>query len=391
MNKPLVSIIILSYKNYHYLYEALDSTIKQDYQNIELIISNDGSEDFIEPEIRKYFKTNKRNNLKNLIIINNKHNLGTVKSLNNAIRRSNGKYILFFAADDAFYDNKVVSKFIKSFDTLPSSEYIVTSQLGMYDLELNNLIQLFINKNNIKFLKVATPAELFNRMATKCLIAAAGTCYKKELFIEHGYFDERYKLVEDYSSALKFSRLGIKFNYFDFISFKHRDGGISHGNVAGEKKLNKVYDQDILNIMKYEILPHTDLLDESQHKKFIKMYKDLKWRFKYDYYFIKASKAQKRIFIIKNWKIMLYGLHKDLMQYLVDQLVGKKLKVLLFGLFLLTVYLLNYEFLINNLGEISQVIKYSAWFLIVQPLIFTLYQIYKLCGSRLINIFKFII
>lgn len=391
MSQPLVSIIVLSYKNYRYLYEALDSVLIQDYPNIEIIVSNDGSDDFKEKEVEKYFSKKKKKNIKNIVIINNKNNLGTVKSLNNAIKMAGGKYINFFAADDAFYDKRVVSNFIKSFKKLPKNEYVVTSQLAMYDMKLEKVIQLFVKKNDIKLLKNATPSELFNKMALRCIVAAASTCYNKALFKKYGYFDEKYKLVEDYSSALKFSRLGIKFNYFDFISFKHRDGGISHGNINGEKKLNKQYDLDILNIMKNEILPYVNLLDTKQKTAFMEKYKDYKWRFEYKYDFKNATKIEQRKFVAKNWKVMLFGLYKDLKQYLIDQLVGKKFKLFLIGLFLLIISFLKIDFIVNNPSDINRITKFVGLFLIFGTSILALYQVYKLCGVRLIKIIRFIL
>ena len=73
MNKnPLISIIIVSYNNYKYIYNAIDSVLSQDYPNIELIISNDASPDFDKIAIEKYLKKNSKKNIKNIIINNNK-------------------------------------------------------------------------------------------------------------------------------------------------------------------------------------------------------------------------------------------------------------------------------------------------------------------------------
>ena len=48
MDNNLVSIIVLSYKNLEYIKETLDSIIMQNYNNIELIIGDDGTEQFNE-------------------------------------------------------------------------------------------------------------------------------------------------------------------------------------------------------------------------------------------------------------------------------------------------------------------------------------------------------
>ena len=390
-SKPLISVVILSYNNYRYFYEALDSLLQQDYPNIELILSNDGAADFDEQAIRQYLNQNKGSNVKNVIIRNNKQNLGTVKSINNAIKVAKGEYVNFFAADDAFYDTKVLSNFAHAFHNLPDDEYIVAAQLGMYDIYLDKLIKLFVDKTTIKFLKNASPLEAFNEMSTRCLVAAASTCYKKELFEKYGYFDERYKLVEDWSSALRFSRLGIKFNYFDFIAFKHRDGGISHGNVHGEVKLNKSYEADILNIMKYEVKPYLELLSTKQKEKFMAAYTDCKWRFAFRYKFVNSTKFERRDFVLQNFQQMSLGLYRDLRQYLIDQLVGKKLKIFLFSGLLFLITLLPISLIFNLPIFLLHLTRVTSLIMMGQALFLAAYQLYKIVWTRMIKLIKFVI
>jgi glycosyltransferase involved in cell wall biosynthesis len=377
-SKPSVSVIILSYNNYNYLYEALDSLIEQDYPNIELILSNDGSTDFDEKAVTAYLGKHKTKKLKKFSIINNKTNLGTVKSLNNAIRLARGKFLLFFAADDAFYDSQVISRFIQTFEKLPPDALIVTAQLGMYDIFLKKLIKLFVRKNDIKLLKEAEPDKLFAEMSTRCIIAAASTCYKTSLFKKFGLFDERYKLIEDWSSALRFVRIGLNFHYKNFIAFKHRDGGVSHGNVKGEQRLSKQYDLDLLNIMKYEVLPYANKLTADQKKKFLAFYLNHKWRYEYNYAFKNSQKSRRRFFVKNNWQLMLKGNLLDLREYFVDQLEGKKFKLLLFGILFSILPLSS-----NTLSYLGRVIIFSV-------LLLTSYQLYKIYFPRLVKLIKFI-
>lgn len=46
MNKPLFSVVVLVYRHYEHLKTAVNSVLEQDYENIELIISDDGSPNF---------------------------------------------------------------------------------------------------------------------------------------------------------------------------------------------------------------------------------------------------------------------------------------------------------------------------------------------------------
>ncbi len=390
MKQPLISIIILSYKNYQYLYEALNSTIAQDYQNIELVITNDGSDDFNEQEVKKYLDKNKGSNIKKVIINNNKKNLGTVKSLNKAIKLSHGEYLVAFAADDIFYNINVVTKFVDSFNQLSNDEYLVTSQLAMYDVDLKKLIALFVSKQNIKLIKKLNPKQLFNRMATQCMIAAAGTCYKRSIFEKYGYFDERYKLIEDYSSALKFSRLGIRFNYFNFISFKHRDGGISHGNINGGQNLNRQYDLDILNIMKHEILPYLDLLDEDQKTRFKDIYKATDWQYSYNYDFKNKNRIQRTTFILKNSNMFASDLYNNVKHYIKDQVSGKKIQILLLGILIYTIYSFINSYSLNEFLNIKRLIELLSIFMILGSLLLMICQISKIILNKIIKFVKFI-
>lgn len=270
---PLVSVIILCYKNFCYLYEAVDSVLKQTYENIEIIITNDCSDDFDEFALRQHLDENSGENIKNVIIKNNECNLGTVRNANSALCLTSGDYILIFAGDDAMYDDDVITRFVTAFDSLPDEELVVTSQLAMCDVSLKRIMNDFISDETKIDLNKLSPTQLFSKLSISCFIPAAGTCYKKKVFEAYGCFDETYFLVEDWSYFLKLSRSGVGFNYIDFISFKHRDGGVSHGNVSGLNSSKKKYDMDIISIMKNEVLPYVNLLDRVSRRKFYRDYK----------------------------------------------------------------------------------------------------------------------
>ena len=112
----LFTIILTNYNNTKYIYTALDSIFCQDYNNIELIITDDGSNDFDKDKIEKYILKNKSKNIKRINFIFNSKNIGTVKTLNKALKKSQGNYIIFFASDDKLANSKVISNFVYQFD-----------------------------------------------------------------------------------------------------------------------------------------------------------------------------------------------------------------------------------------------------------------------------------
>lgn len=380
-SKPLISIIIPSYKNYCFIYETLKSIIFQDYTNIEIIITDDASDDFDKKAIEKYLKTNCKKNIKNFIVHQNKKNLGTVRNLNNAIKLSRGSYITFLAADDTLYDKYVFSRYIDIFNTLSKKELIVVSQVGMYDFKLKKLIEYFISNNNKEKIKKLSPQELFIEMSHRCILPGPGVLYKKEIFKKYNLFDEKYVLVEDYASALKLSRLGVRYNYSDFISVKHRDGGISHGNKIGEAHKSKQYELDIVNILKHEVLPHLRMFKHEEKREFIKKYKNLKWKYAYDFVYKDKDKAQRRKVVKDNLNLIFHGFIKDFIKDFIDQFKGKKFKLLLAGCFIYPIYLIT----TINLFKISSLI------LIYISIVSMVFFLAKKYITRLINFISYIV
>lgn len=95
-SQPLVSVIIPCFNHGEYIEEAIDSAIKQTYQNFEIIVVDDGSTDTDTLQILKNI-----NKPKTKIIFSN--NQGVSAARNKAIEASNGQYILPLDADDKIH------------------------------------------------------------------------------------------------------------------------------------------------------------------------------------------------------------------------------------------------------------------------------------------------
>ena len=92
---PKVSVVIPCYNHGQYLDEAVDSILKQSYQDFEIIIVNDGSTDPLTIEkLRNYHKS------KTTVI--HTENCGPAAARNTGIRAAKGDYILTLDADDWF-------------------------------------------------------------------------------------------------------------------------------------------------------------------------------------------------------------------------------------------------------------------------------------------------
>lgn len=245
----LVSIILVSYNSGESIFNAIQSILSQNYDKIELIISDDCSKYFDVDSISEFINNSKKNNIVNVHINSNNTNLGTVRNLNKAIGLSSGKIIMNLAADDLLHDDNVVSDVVEYFN-INKDCLILTCKRDVYDSELANYVETLPTSKDIEVIKTATPLQLHKALAKRNFISGSSTVYTKKLFENFGLFSEEYKLLEDYPKYLQVTRRNVPINFFDRSIIKYRLGGISTGN-----KINPILEKDFINIYYNEIEP----------------------------------------------------------------------------------------------------------------------------------------
>lgn len=94
MQKYLVSIIVPFYNPGENMIKCLDSLVKQTYQNIEIILIDDGSTDCSLDIARQYAESDDR------IILEKQKNQGVSRARNRGIEIAKGDYFSFIDSDD---------------------------------------------------------------------------------------------------------------------------------------------------------------------------------------------------------------------------------------------------------------------------------------------------
>ena len=122
---PLVSIIIPVYNGSNYLKEAIDSALAQTYDNIEIIVVNDGSNDEGKTEAVALAYGDK-------IRYFSKPNGGTSTALNVGIRNMRGEYFSWLSHDDQYYKDKIACQ-IEELSKLENKNTIMMSDLDGID------------------------------------------------------------------------------------------------------------------------------------------------------------------------------------------------------------------------------------------------------------------
>ncbi len=143
-NCPKVSICIPAYKQTEYLSNTLDSILIQEYQNFEVIISDDSPDDSVEDLVKEYdFKGR-------LKYSRNKDRKGTPANWDEAINLASGEYMKLMHHDDWFVNEKCLQKYVSLLDDNPKADFAFS---GRNIINQNSVISRFITSENVIALK----------------------------------------------------------------------------------------------------------------------------------------------------------------------------------------------------------------------------------------------
>jgi len=103
---PFVSLVILTYNQKRFIKETLEGALSQDYQHLEIIISDDGSKDGTFEEIERL--TAQYSGIHKLIVCQNQPNKGLVKHVNHVLMNLvHGDYVMLSGGDDRCFPQTV--------------------------------------------------------------------------------------------------------------------------------------------------------------------------------------------------------------------------------------------------------------------------------------------
>lgn len=192
-----VSVVMCVYNGERYLKEAIESILNQSYSNFEFIIVDDGSMDKSLEIISRYSKIDNR------IITISRRNKGLVKSLNDAIKISRGKYIVRMDSDDISHKNRIKEQI----EFLENNNHIdilgcCVNIIGDVDKEEKEEIS---ERFNIE-LQQENTRDVF---IEECCIAHSSVIMKKNIFDTLKCYDESFLHGEDYELWLRAIKSGF--------------------------------------------------------------------------------------------------------------------------------------------------------------------------------------
>ncbi len=126
LNDLLVSIIVPVYQVEEYLRRCLDSLLQQTYQNIEIVLVDDGSLDNSAEICDEYGSLDKR------VKVIHQANSGVSQARNTGVANASGQYLTFVDSDDYVKDNYIE----KLVEPLQEKKYSLI--IGQHEIEYGN-------------------------------------------------------------------------------------------------------------------------------------------------------------------------------------------------------------------------------------------------------------
>ena len=141
---PKVSIMIPTYNQENYIAQAIESALMQDYDNIEIIISDDCSTDRTEEIAKRYLSDHR------VKYFRNSTNLGRVKNYHHTLYDlSSGEWVINLDGDDYYTDKSFISR---AMNLINSHENVVCYFGKRYlPQKLNKYSQSMIEKDTYLF------------------------------------------------------------------------------------------------------------------------------------------------------------------------------------------------------------------------------------------------
>lgn len=257
-HNPLVSIVVITYNSAKYVLETLESAKAQTYQNIELIVTDDCSTDETVVICRDWIKKNAGRFVRTKLTTS-PVNTGIPANCNRGYKEAKGEWVKGIAGDDILVVDGI-ENFISQYngeDCIVAGNYqkFRTSSAGERLLykEVEPLGRI------VKIYNYPVKRQ-YEKMLRECFVAAPSVIIRRDLFNLIGYFDESYRMMEDYPFWLKCLSNGYKIGYIPVLmTYYRKDQGSITSNVT--TFFNVDFNENYQRLKKESILPYIPFWD----------------------------------------------------------------------------------------------------------------------------------
>lgn len=217
MEKPLVSVFVVTYNAEEYIIDTLESIKSQDYQPIELIVSDDGSKDQTISLVDNWLEANKTRFV-NIEVITVPQNTGVSANYNRAVAACKGEWIKNVDGDDILLPD-CISVNMEFVNSHPDVDFVF-SKINLYKKDRDWVEIEYDNSKLQKFCSLDQEDQLF--LLSHYNYLPSQTFFARGAVLKKYPYNEHYVGIEDYPKWFELSKRGYRFYYIDKVTSLYR-------------------------------------------------------------------------------------------------------------------------------------------------------------------------
>lgn len=267
-DEPLVSVIIPTYNMKYYLQETLESILFQDYPNIEIIISDDGSSDGTEELINQYCNDSRVKYFKN------ENNIGAKRNGRKLLYElSQGYYVLGINHDDYLIKSDYISRAVSFLEQNQDVSFVFANIKILYmetsKMEISNL-NLPLISNGLEYFANYESSKNFPHITS-----VLTTIYRRDDAVQLGILKEETE-SQDLFIYMKLMLKGNVGFFSEYVGvYRSHKQSLSH-NMPEADDLNTIKELEKL----YEYASSLGIDDKKLHMWLQqRVYTYVEWRF----------------------------------------------------------------------------------------------------------------
>lgn len=202
-----VSICIPTFNRSNILPFAIDSVLKQTYQNFELIVCDDGSSDGT-PELMGQYTDSR------IKYIRHQQNIGKSNNMRSGFEAATGEYFIKFDDDDKLCP-EFLERTVTTLDNYPHVDFVGTDH---WIIDINNLRDEVKTKDNSRFwgredLPQGIVGNLLEVVFVRQSFQIGATLFRRKVLTEIGFMQPNWQNCEDNDLFVRLA-LARKKGYF---------------------------------------------------------------------------------------------------------------------------------------------------------------------------------